>query len=475
MAVKYSGKVTVVNSQVIEVQFPAGKIPKMGAVIDIKTYYKTNEKFETAAIVSSTTVKAYCLTKMDGVGIGSPATTENIGIEIPVGDEVLGRVISLLGDPYDVNEPGDWAKKVEIMDVNTDDRIKYEIDPSTVVLETGVKVIDFLLPIPRGGKVGLLGGAGVGKTVVVQELINTFIKNHDGLSVFTGIGERTREGHELLNEAKELGFLNKTALVFAQMNEVPGARFRAAYSGIRIAEYFRDEYKKDVLLFVDNIFRLVQAGSEISSLLGRLPSAVGYQPTLSSEMGAFQERIGTTKNGAITSIQAVYIPADDLTDPSAVASFAHFDSTIILDRDIAAAGIYPAVSPLQSNSALLNRGYISDAHYEAATEALKILEAYNQLQDIIMILGLDGLTDEDKQIVEKSRRISKFLSQPFFVAEKFSGSAGKTVPLADTIRSFQMIINGEVNHIPEKFFLYKGSIDEVIEAYNETLESEEVK
>ena len=358
------------------------------------------------------------------------------------------------------------------MDVNTDDKVKYEIDSSTEVLETGIKVIDFLLPIPRGGKVGLLGGAGVGKTVVVQELINTFIKNHDGLSVFTGIGERTREGHELLNEARELGFLNKTALVFAQMNEVPGARFRAAYSGVRIAEYFRDAYKKDVLLFVDNIFRLVQAGSEISSLLGRLPSAVGYQPTLASEMGAFQERIGTTKNGAITSIQAVYIPADDLTDPSAVASFAHFDSTIILDRDIAAAGIYPAVSPLQSNSSLLNRGYVSDEHYDAATEALKILESYNQLQDIIMILGLDGLTEEDKETVKKSRRISKFLSQPFFVAEKFSGSKGKTVLLKDTVRSFKAIIDGDVSHIPEKFFLYKGSIDEVISAYNDSLDKD---
>ncbi|XP_067660054.1 ATP synthase subunit beta-like [Haliotis asinina] len=402
---------------------------------------------------------------MDGIGIGNAAKSDNKGIMIPVGDKVLGRVISVLGDPYDSPLPTKFTQRAEIMEVTSNDKEKYEISNKTEVLETGIKVIDFLLPIPRGGKVGLLGGAGVGKTVVVQELINTFIKNHDGLSVFTGIGERTREGHELLNEAKELGFIDKTAFVFAQMNEVPGARFRAAYSGVRIAEHMRQTKKKDILLFVDNIFRLVQAGSELSSLLGKLPSAVGYQPTLSSEMGAFQERVGTNEDGAITSVQAVYIPADDLTDPSAVASFAHFDSTIILDRDIAAAGIYPAVNPLESSSSLLNRGYITDAHYESATKVLEILEKNNQLQDIIMILGLDGLTDEDKFVVNVAGRLRNFLSQPFFVAEKFSGSAGKTVPLAETVKSFERILDGEVNHIPERYFLYKGGLDEVIAAY----------
>lgn len=461
------GNVIAINSQVVDIEFPK-TMPKIGALLEIKTSVGTKEHFELAQVIGKGIARAYSITKMDGIGIGNEVTTNNLGITVPVGRGVLGRIINLMGEPYDsATNKVDATERAEILAASQTEAAAYKNIISNEVLETGVKVIDLLLPIPRGGKVGLLGGAGVGKTVVVQELINSFIKNHNGLSVFTGIGERTREGHELWKEAQELKFLDNTAFVFAQMNEVPGARYRAAFSGIKIAEHFRDVEKKDVLLFVDNIFRYVQAGSEISSLLERLPSAVGYQPTLSYEMGAFQERIGSTKDGSITSIQAVYIPADDLTDPSAVASFTHFDSTIILDRDIAAQGRFPAINPLESSSKLLARGYVTDAHYDAAIGVQEVLEQYNQLQDIIMILGLNGLTDKDKEIVKTARRIQNFLSQPFSVAEKFSGIPGKTVPLETTITSFLKILSGELNHIPEKLFLYQGSVEDVIEKYNE--------
>lgn len=459
------GKVISINSQVIDVEFK-GEMPKIGALLNVKTRGGTTESFELAQIIGKGIARAYSITKMDGVGIDNDVSTDNKGITVPVGREVLGRIINLKGDPYDsATNPVIAPKRAEILSSSQDEYAAYQNIISNEILETGVKVIDLLLPIPKGGKVGLLGGAGVGKTVVVQELINSFIKNHNGLSVFTGIGERTREGHELWKEAQELKFLDSTAFVFAQMNEVPGARYRAAFSGIKIAEHFRDEEKKDVLLFVDNIFRYVQAGSEISSLLERLPSAVGYQPTLSYEMGSFQERIGSTADGSITSIQAVYIPADDLTDPSAVASFTHFDSTIILDRDIAAQGRFPAINPLESSSKLLARGYVSDAHYDAAIGVQEVLEQYNQLQDIIMILGLNGLTEKDKEIVKTARRVQNFLSQPFSVAEKFSGIPGITVSIEATISSFLRILSGELNHIPEKLFMYVGTIDEVLEKY----------
>lgn len=462
----FKGHVISINSQVIDVEFEKGNLPKVGALLEVTTSLKTIEFFEVAQVISTKSVRAYAISKMDGLGIGNKVTTDNKGITIPVGRQVLGRIMDLMGRPYDsATNPIDNKNREEIMVASQTEAKAFSNKSSNEVLETGIKIIDLLLPIPRGGKVGLLGGAGVGKTVVVQELINSFIKNHNGLSVFTGIGERTREGHELWNEAKDLKFLENTAFVFAQMNEVPGARFRAAYSGVKIAEHFRDKEKKDVLLFVDNIFRYVQAGSEISSLLERLPSAVGYQPTLSYEMGAFQERIGSTEDGSITSIQAVYIPADDLTDPSAVASFSHFDSTIILDRDIAAAGRYPAVNPLESTSKLLARGYVTDAHYDVASKVLQTLEQLNQLQDVIMILGLNGLTEEDKKTVATARRIQNFLTQPFIVSKKFSGIDGRSIKLSDTIRSFEKIVSGDMNHIPESLFLYKGTIEEVEEAW----------
>ncbi|MCK5806789.1 MAG: F0F1 ATP synthase subunit beta, partial [Mycoplasmataceae bacterium] len=462
---KMTGKVVLINSQVIDVKF-AGEMPKLGALLEVTTSTKTKEFFELAQALNKDTVRAYCLTKMDGIAINNTVETDGKGITVPVGKPVLGRIIDLLGRPYDsATNPVVSSVRAEIMDASQSEKEGYDSVVSTEILTTGVKVIDLLLPIPKGGKVGLLGGAGVGKTVVVQELINSFIKNHDGLSVFCGIGERTREGHELWKEAQELKFLENTAFIFAQMNEVPGARFRAAFSGIKIAEYFRDTMKKDILLFVDNIFRYVQAGAEISSLLERLPSAVGYQPTLSTEMGQFQERIGSTKDGSITSIQAVYIPADDLTDPSAVASFSHFDSTLILDRDIAAMGLFPAINPLESSSKLLARGYVSDAHYDTASKIINILEQMNQLEDVIMILGLNGLSDEDKEVVLSARRIRNFLTQPFVVAEKFSGMPGISVPIASTIKDFRRLSTGELNHIPANLFLYKGSLEEVEEGF----------
>ncbi|MCP4336416.1 MAG: F0F1 ATP synthase subunit beta [Mycoplasma sp.] len=466
------GKVISINSQVVDIEFDQA-LPKIGALIQVITNFNETEYFEAAQAISQKVIRAYAISKMDGVGIGNLATTDNKGITIPVGRKVLGRIMNLMGDPYDsATIKIEATEREEIMVASQTEKEAFENIASSEVLETGVKIIDLLLPIPKGGKVGLLGGAGVGKTVVVQELINSFIKNHNGLSVFTGIGERTREGHELWKEAQELKFIDNTAFIFAQMNEVPGARFRAAYSGIKIAENFRDKEKKDVLLFVDNIFRFVQAGAEISSLLERLPSAVGYQPTLTYEMGAFQERIGSTKDGSITSIQAVYIPADDLTDPSAVASFAHFDSTIILDRDIAAQGRFPAINPLESNSKLLARGYVSDEHYEIAQKVLTILEQFNQLQDVIMILGLNGLTEEDKKTVASARRIQNFLTQPFSVAEKFSGMPGISVPLNETIKSFSELTSGNLNYIPEKLFLYKGTIQEVIDEYNKYIKNQ---
>ena len=472
---KLTGKVVKIHSQLVDIEF-SGKMPKVGALLEIKTSLGTIEFFELAQAISPKKARAYSLTKMDGVAINNVVSTDGQGITVPVGTPVLGRIIDLLGRPYDsATNPVVSKVKAEVMDATQNEKQGFESIVASEVLSTGVKIIDLLLPIPKGGKVGLLGGAGVGKTVVVQELINSFIKNHSGLSVFVGIGERTREGHELWQEAQELKFLENTAFIFAQMNEVPGARFRAAFSGIKIAEYFRDTMQKDILLFVDNIFRYVQAGAEISSLLERLPSAVGYQPTLAYEMGAFQERIGSTKDGSITSIQAVYIPADDLTDPSAVASFAHFDSTIILDRDIAAMGLFPAINPLESSSKLLARGYVSDAHYDTASSVLNILEQMNQLQDVIMILGLSGLSDDDKEIVKSARRITNFLTQPFIVAEKFSGIKGISVPIDGTIRDFQRLVKGELNDIPEKLFLYKGTLAEVEDAYELYKKEQEIK
>ncbi|XP_023226620.1 uncharacterized protein LOC111627281 [Centruroides sculpturatus] len=472
---KLTGRIVAINQQVIDVQFGAGQLPKIGALLQVQTSYGSQEYFEVAQLIDTNTVRAYALTKVDGTGLGNAVSTDNLGVTIPVGREILGRVMDLLGRPYDASDhPIKTSARLEILDVERTEKESYQSVLSSEILETGVKVIDLLLPIPRGGKVGLLGGAGVGKTVVVQELINSFIKNHDGLSVFVGIGERTREGHELWQEAKDLKFLEKTAFIYAQMNEVPGARYRAAFAGVKVAEYFRDTLKKDILLFVDNIFRYVQAGAELSSLLERLPSAVGYQPTLSWEMGIFQERIGSTKEGSITSMQAVYIPADDLSDPSAVAAFAHFDSTIILDRNIAAQGRFPAVNPLESNSKMLAQGSVHQLHYEVATRVLEFIEQLNQLQDIILILGFNGLTDEDKHVVATARRLQNFLTQPFVVAERFSGIPGSSISLEDTIDSFARIITGELNYIPEELFLYKGDIKQVLDEYQAKREDGEI-
>ena len=461
-----TGKITKINSQLVEIKFAKGNTPKIGALIFTKTKDHGSVFFEVAKTTNEGFVFAFALSSIVGIKIGDKVKTDGKGIRVPAGKETLGRVINLYGMPYDFSNDEDIINAKKYLEISDVPDVDTSFDESDIeILETGIKAIDLLLPIPRGGKVGLIGGAGVGKTIITQELINSFVAQHDGLSIFTGIGERTREGHELVAEAKELGIFNKTAFIFAQMNEVPGARFRVPFSGVRLAEHFRDEYKKDVLLFVDNIYRFVQAGMEISSLLERIPSEVGYQPTLFSEMGAFQERICKNKNGSITSVQAVYIPADDLTDPSVVASFTHFDSIVVLDRAIAAEGIYPAINHLDSTSDFLSPFTVGDKHYKVASKVMQLLERYRQLQDIIVISGLDGLTEEDKVVYETARRVRNFMSQPFFVSERFTGNKGIYVPIEDTVASFEKIVSGELNYIPEGMFLYKGTISEVIQEF----------
>ena len=413
---------------------------------------------EVAQQLGNGVVRTISMDSTDGLVRGSEVKDTGKPISVPVGKETLGRMFNLLGDPIDGGEPVSRKKEYPI---HRDAPKFTEQSTKTEILETGIKVIDLIAPIIKGGKVGMFGGAGVGKTVIIMELIRNIAREHGGFSVFAGVGERTREGNDLYHEMKESGVLKKTALVFGQMNEPPGARARVVLSALSIAEYFRDEENQDVLLFIDNIFRFTQAGSEVSALLGRIPSAVGYQPTLSSEMGVMQERITSTDKGSITSVQAVYVPADDLTDPAPATTFAHLDSTVVLTRSLAELGIYPAVDPLDSSSTILDPNLVGKEHYEVARGVQKVLQRYKDLQDIIAILGIDELSDEDKQAVSRARKIQKFLSQPFFVAEAFTGTPGQYVSLRDTVKGFKMILDGKLDQVPEQGFYMKGSIDQV--------------
>ncbi len=468
------GMIVEVKSQVYKIQIvKASEKPSVGSIFEIILENGQRRVLEISDIKTDKLVLAFVLGKEDGLTIGTYLESKNQPYSLKISEKILGRVVDPIGRILDepnfklsgkLYTPMQVAEKLE--------KQRYNIIPKSEILETGIKVIDILLPIPKGGKTGLLGGAGVGKTVIVQELINTFIKHHDGLSVFTGIGERIREGHELWQQAKELGFLDKTTFIFGQMNESPGLRFRAGFTGVKVAEYFRNNLGKSVLLFIDNIFRYVQAGSEISTLLEKTPSAVGYQPTLVSEMGKLQERINSTLEGDITSIQAMYIPADDFTDPAAVAAFAHFDSTIILSRQLAAEGIYPAVDPLASSSKLLSKKYVSQKHINVAKSTIKFLEKLKSLEDIINILGFDSLTENDKKNVRIGKRIKRFLTQPFIIAEKLSGVKGKFVSLEDSLSSMSRILSGELNHIPELMFSYVGAVEEVISKYDSKLDAE---
>jgi len=414
---------------------------------------------EVAQHIGDDTVRCIAMSATDGLVRGMEAVDTGRPISVPVGDETLGRIFNVLGEPVD---NGPTPKDAPELPIHRQAPEYNDIASTAEILETGIKVVDLLVPYLKGGKIGLFGGAGVGKSVLIQELINNIAKQHGGISVFAGVGERTREGNDLYHEMKDSGVINKTALVFGQMNEPPGARMRVALSGLTMAEYFRDEQNQDVLLFVDNIFRFTQAGSEVSALLGRMPSAVGYQPTLATEMGNLQERITSTKKGSITSAQAVYVPADDLTDPAPATTFAHLDAKTVLSRQIASIGIYPAVDPLESSSRVLDPKIVGNEHYEVAREVQSILQRYKELQDIIAILGMDELSDEDKVIVARARRIQRFLSQPFSVAEAFTGLEGKYVPVKETIRGFKEILEGKHDDLPESAFLLAGTIDEVV-------------
>ena len=455
------GTVIQVQGPVLDIRFPDDQLPKLLNAIEIPLGDRVIVA-EVAQHIGDNVVRCVAMSSTDGLQRGVEATDTGAPISVPVGDQCLGRVFNLLGQPID-NKPA----------VEGDDRWPIhrpapsyeEQQPATEILETGIKVIDLICPYAKGGKIGLFGGAGVGKTVLIQELIYNIATAHNGYSVFTGVGERTREGNDLYNEMTESGVIAKTAMVFGQMNEPPGARMRVGLSGLTMAEYFRDVKHQDVLLFIDNIFRFTQAGSEVSALLGRMPSAVGYQPTLATEMGALQERITSTKNGSITSVQAVYVPADDLTDPAPATTFAHLDATTVLDRGIASLGISPAVDPLDSTSRILSPEIVGKEHYETARAVQGILQRYKELQDIIAIMGMDELSEEDKLTVNRARKVQRFLSQPFHVAEQFTGYQGKYVPLKETIRSFQEIIDGKHDDIPESYFLFAGSIDEVVAKY----------
>ena len=458
---KNKGTVVQIMGPVLDIRFEEDQLPSLLNAIEVPNGDKTIIA-EVAQHIGDNVVRCIAMSSTDGLQRGTEVTDTGAPISVPVGEECLGRVFNLLGQPID-NKP----------DVTTQERWPIhrpapsyeEQQPATEILETGIKVIDLICPYAKGGKIGLFGGAGVGKTVLIQELIYNIATAHNGYSVFTGVGERTREGNDLYNEMTESGVISKTAMVFGQMNEPPGARMRVGLSGLTMAEYFRDVKHQDVLLFIDNIFRFTQAGSEVSALLGRMPSAVGYQPTLATEMGALQERITSTKDGSITSVQAVYVPADDLTDPAPATTFAHLDATTVLDRGIASLGISPAVDPLDSTSRILSPEIVGREHYETARAVQSILQRYKELQDIIAIMGMDELSDEDKLTVNRARKVQRFLSQPFHVAEQFTGYKGKYVPLKETIRSFKEIIEGKHDDIPESYFLFAGSIDEVVEKY----------
>ena len=452
------GTVSQIIGPVLDIRFPDGQLPDLLNAIEIE-YDGRKVVAEVAQHIGDNVVRCIAMSSTDGLRRGIDAVDTGAPISVPVGEECLGRMFNLLGDPID-NQPDPNAK--QRWPIHRQPPAFDEQESTTEILETGIKVVDLICPYAKGGKIGLFGGAGVGKTVLIMELINNVARQHGGLSVFAGVGERTREGNDLYNEMKESGVLEKTALVYGQMNEPPGARMRVALSGLTMAEYFRDEKNQDVLLFIDNIFRFTQAGSEVSALLGRMPSAVGYQPTLATEMGALQERITSTKKGSITSVQAVYVPADDLTDPAPATTFAHLDATTVLSRNIASLGIYPAVDPLDSTSRILTPEVVGQEHYDVAQGVQSILQRYKELQDIIAIMGMDELSEEDKLIVSRARKVQRFLSQSFFVAEQFTGMPGKYVPLKETIRGFKEIIEGKHDDLPESAFLFVGTIDEAV-------------
>ncbi len=458
MAEKNMGKITQIVGAVLDVKFSGGKMPQINEAIYIPLKDGKKLVVEVSQHLGDDTVRCIAMGPTDGLVRGMDAEATGAPITIPVGENTLGRMFNVLGDPIDeLESPAD----VEYMPIHRKAPAFEEQATSTEVLETGIKVVDLLCPYQKGGKIGLFGGAGVGKTVLIQELIHNIATEHGGYSVFTGVGERTREGNDLYYEMKESGVIDKTCMVFGQMNEPPGARMRVGLTGLTMAEYFRDKGGKDVLLFIDNIFRFTQAGSEVSALLGRMPSAVGYQPTLQTEMGTLQERITSTKNGSITSVQAVYVPADDLTDPAPATTFAHLDATTVLDRSIVELGIYPAVDPLGSTSRILDPRIVGQEHFEVARGVQEILQRYKDLQDIIAILGMDELSEDDKQVVNRARKVQRFLSQPFFVATQFTGLDGKYVPIAETIRGFKEILEGKHDDVPESYFLNAGSVDEV--------------
>lgn len=453
------GKVVQIIGAVLDIRFDAEHLPSLKNAIIIKNGDQ-EIVVEVAQHIGEDMVRCIAMSSTDGLVRGMDAIDTGGAISVPVGKNTLGRIFNLLGEPID--EAGD-LEEGERWPIHRDPPVYEEQQTNAEILETGIKVIDLICPYQKGGKIGLFGGAGVGKTVIIMELINNIAKQHGGLSVFTGVGERTREGNDLYYEMKESGVLDKTALVFGQMNEPPGARMRVGLTGLTMAEYFRDKAGQDVLLFIDNIFRFTQAGSEVSALLGRMPSAVGYQPTLATEMGALQERITSTQKGSITSVQAVYVPADDLTDPAPATTFAHLDATTVLSRQIASLGIYPAVDPLDSTSRILSPEVVGEEHYEVARGVQSILQKMKDLQDIIAILGMDELSEEDKIIVSRARKVQRFLSQPFSVAEQFTGMVGKYVPVSETIRGFREILEGKHDDVPESAFLFVGTIEEAVE------------
>ncbi len=459
------GKVVQVMGPVVDVRFNEGDLPEILNALTIPVGER-KLTVEVAQHIGDNTARCIAMASTDGLQRGTPVTDTGAPISVPVGRETLGRIFNVLGDAVD-NIPN--PETAEKWSIHRSAPAYDELATSAEIFETGIKVIDLVCPYSKGGKIGLFGGAGVGKTVLIMELINNIAKEHGGISVFSGVGERTREGNDLYCEMKESGVINNTALVYGQMNEPPGARMRVALSGLTMAEYFRDTEGQDVLLFIDNIFRFTQAGSEVSALLGRMPSAVGYQPTLATEMGALQERITSTKKGSITSIQAVYVPADDLTDPAPATTFAHLDATTVLARNIASQGIYPAVDPLESSSRILSPEIVGEEHYYVAKEVQRILQRYNELMDIIAIMGMDELSDEDKLLVQRARKIQRFLSQPFDVSEKFTGITGKYVPISETVRGFKEIIEGKHDDLPESAFLFVGTIEEAIEKAKKVL------
>lgn len=458
------GKIHQIIGPVIDIKFSPDNMPELLNAIEIKHGDET-VVCEVAQHIGDDVARCISLSSTDGLTREMEAVDTGGPISVPVGNEVLGRLFNVVGDPIDEKGPVKTKKR---MPIHREAPSFEEQNTTSEIFETGIKVIDLIAPYTKGGKVGLFGGAGVGKTVLIQELIHNIATQHDGISVFTGVGERTREGNDLYYEMTDSGVIRNTALVFGQMNEPPGARMRVALTGLTMAENFRDEQGQDVLLFIDNIFRFTQAGSEVSALLGRMPSAVGYQPTLATEMGTLQERITSTKNGSITSVEAIYVPADDLTDPAPATTFAHLDATTVLSRAITELGIYPAVDPLESTSRILDPLIVGDEHYQVAREVQEVLQKYKELQDIIAILGMDELSDEDKLTVGRARRIQRFLSQPFSVAEPFTGMEGKYVPLKETIRGFREILDGKHDEIPENLFLMCGSIDEVVEKYRKS-------